>query len=292
MKRLDLPAYESAVLFDTSVAGLADEALRNKFEANRPKVVEAFQLYNESSQTRTWCNLPRAAHGQPDAIVVGTLTKGELVSLYSEGVVKSRGEPRRIYDQIMISAHDECPYCGGIGEMGEEGELGTADHFLPKAYFPAYSVMPVNLVPACRLCNEGMGASFPTDENLQPLHPYLDEDHFFTEKWLFGSVRPGKPLVLDCVVTPPANWPEKDRIRVSAHFEACKLEARYRSRVWSEITPLISQRQTSLRNFSPDQFREHLAVTANEPRLPINGWKRVLYSALVGSDWFCEEEFG
>ncbi len=263
MKRLDLPAYESAVLFDTSVAGLADEALRNKFEANRPKVVEAFQLYNESSQTRTWCNLPRAAHGQPDAIVVGTLTKGELVSLYSEGVVKSRGEPRRIYDQIMISAHDECPYCGGIGEMGEEGELGTADHFLPKAYFPAYSVMPVNLVPACRLCNEGMGASFPTDENLQPLHPYLDEDHFFTEKWLFGSVRPGKPLVLDCVVTPPANWPE-----------------------------LISQRQTSLRNFSPDQFREHLAVTANEPRLPINGWKRVLYSALVGSDWFCEEEFG
>lgn len=292
MKRLNLPAYESTALFDASVAGLANEALREKFEENRPKIVDAFQLYDENSQARTWCNLPRAAHGQPDAIVVGTLTKRELISLYSDGVVKSHGKPRKIYDQIKISAHGECPYCGGAGEMDEEGELGTADHFLPKAYFPAYSVMPVNLVPACRLCNDGMRAGFPTDENLQPLHPYLDDDHYFAEKWLVGSVCPGKPLSLDFEVIPPVHWPEKDRRRVYAHFEACRLEKRYRSYVWPEIIPLISQRQTSLSNFSPDQFREHLAVTADEPCLPINGWKRVLYSALADSDWFCEEDFG
>ncbi|WP_147235265.1 HNH endonuclease [Ruegeria sp. A3M17] len=291
MKRLDLPAYESAALYDSSVAGLADEALRAKFEENRPTVVEAFHLFDENSQTKTWCNLPRAAHGHPDAIVVGTLSKGELVALYDEGVVKSRGEPRRIYDQIKVSARDECPYCGGIGEMGEVGELGTADHFLPKAYFPTYSVMPVNLVPACQVCNKGMGASFPTDEHLQPLHPYLDEDHFFTTKWLFASVRPGDPLAVDYAANPPADWPEKDRLRVAAHFEACKLGSRYRSRVWSEISPLISQRRSSLSSLSPDQFREHLAVAANEPGLPINGWKRVLYSALVSSNWFCDEEF-
>lgn len=291
MRRLDVPPYASAHLFDVSVAGLADAELRAKFEANRPRVLEAFQLFESNSQTKTWCNLPRAAHGHPDAIVVGVLSKRELVSLYDEGVVKSSGEPRRIYDQIKVSARDECPYCGGVGEIGEEGELGTADHFLPKAYFPTYSVLTANLVPACQVCNKGMGASFPTDENLQPLHPYLDEDHFFNTKWLFASVRPGEPLIVDYSVVPPADWSEKDTLRVTAHFKACKLASRYRSRVWSEISPLISQRRSSLRTLSPDQFREHLNVAADEPRLPINGWKRVLYSGLASSNWFCEEEF-
>ena len=291
MRKLDVPPYASTDLYDVSVAGLSDTELRTKFEANRPTVLEAFQLFEENSRTKTWCNLPRAAHGQPDAIVVGSLSKGEMVSLYDDGVVKSRGEPRRIYDQIKVSARDECPYCGGVGEVGEEGELGTADHFLPKAYFPTYSVIPTNLVPACQVCNNGMGASFPTDENLQPLHPYLDDDHFFNTKWLFASVRPGEPLVVDYSVNPPAGWPEKDRLRVAAHFNACRLGPRYRSRVWSEITPLISQRRSSLRTLSPDQFRDHLIVAADEPRLPINGWKRVLYSGLASSDWFCEKDF-
>lgn len=291
MRRLDVPSYASTYLYDVSVAGLADAELRAKFEANRPIVVEAFQLFDDNSQTKTWCNLPRTAHGQLDAIVVGSLSKRELVSLYDDGVVKSSGESRRIYDQIKISARDECPYCGGVGEMGEEGELGTADHFLPKAYFPTYSVIPANLVPACQVCNKGMGASFPTDENLQPLHPYLDEDHFFNTKWLFASVRPGEPLVVDYSVNPPAEWPEKDKLRVAAHFKACKLGSRYRSRVWSEISPLLSQRRSSLRTLSPIQFREHLMVAADEPRLPVNGWKRVLYSGLASSDWFCNEEY-
>jgi 5-methylcytosine-specific restriction endonuclease McrA len=291
MRRLDVPPFASTDLYDISVSELANAELRAKFEANRPTVVEAFQLFDENSLTKTWCNLPRAAHGQSDAMIVGTLSKGELVALYDEGVVKSHGESRRIYDQIKVSARDECPYCGGVGEMGEEGELGTADHFLPKAYFPTYSVIPANLVPACQVCNKGMGASFPTDENLQPLHPYLDEDYFFNTKWLFASVRPGDPLVVDYSVNPPVEWPEKDRLRVAAHFKACKLESRYRSRVWSEISPLISQRSSSLRILSSVQFQEHLIVTANEPRLPINGWKRVLFSGLANSGWFCENAF-
>lgn len=291
MRRLNVPSYPSTHLFDVSVAELSDAELRAKFQENRPRIIEAFELFDQHSISKTWCNLPRAAHGQPEAVVVGCLSKREMVSLYDEGVVKSRGEPRRIYDEIKVSAREECPYCGGVGDIGERGELATADHFLPKAYFPTYSVLPANLVPACQVCNKGIGASFPIEESLQPLHPYLDEDHFFNTQWLFASVRPGEPLIVDFSVTPPAEWAEKDRLRVFAHFEACKLRSRYRSRVWSEISPLISQRRSSLRTFDPDQFREHLQAAADEPGLPINGWKRVLYSGLACSDWFCEEEF-
>lgn len=291
MRKLEMPGFSATELYDESVAGLSDAGLRAKFQTSRPHVVAAFDNFDKESITQTWCNLPKAAHGNPEAIIVGELSKAELVTLYDNGVVKSRGKPRRIYDQIKLSAHNECPYCGGIGEMGEEGELGTTDHFLPKARFPAYSVLPLNLVPACQVCNKGMGSNFPTDPNLQPLHPYLDEAHFFDEKWTTASVREEDPIVLDFDVNPPEGWSEKDRQRVKQHFKDCNLKNRYRSRVWQELAPLISQRNISLRSLSPNHFRGHLLVIAEEPGLPINGWKRTLYCALAASEWFCEMEF-
>lgn len=291
MRKLEIPAYAAIELFDVSVAGLSDAGLRAKFIANRPQIEIAFTAFETETLTKTWCNLPRARLARREAIIAGNLSKAELVDLYVNGVVKSNGRPRTIYDQIKLSAHDECPYCGGIGEMGEEGELGTADHFLPKARFPVYSVLPANLVPACQVCNKGMGSSFPTDPDLQPLHPYLDELHFFNEKWTTASVREDEPIVVDFDIEAPAGWSAKDRKRVGQHFEDCKLKARYRSRVSGELTTVISQRKTSLKTLTAEHFRYHLSVVADEPKLPINGWKRTLYSALANSAWFCKREF-
>jgi hypothetical protein len=291
MRKLNPPNYAAMELYDAAVAGLSDDGLRAKFEENRDHIIAAIGDFDSETTTKTWCNLPRAAHGHSGAIIVGNLTKAELVALYDDGVVRSNSRPRTIYDQIKLAAYNECPYCGGIGEMGEEGELGTADHFLAKARFPAYSVFALNLVPACQVCNRGMGSNFPTDPNLQPLHPYLDELHFFNEKWTIAAVREGDPIVVDFDVNPPAAWPLKDRLRVSQHFIDCNLRTRYRSRVPQELSPLVSQRRTTLSTLSSNDFREHLLVVANVSTLPINGWKRTLYKALAESDWFCEMDF-
>ena len=291
MRKLELPAFGETELYDESVSSLSDAQLRSKFQTNRSHVVAAFNDFAEESATRTWCNLPRAEHGQDNAIIVGNLTKGELVSLYDKGVVRSEGRPRKIYDQIKLSAHGECPYCGGIGDMGQRGELGTTDHFLPKSRFPVYSVLPANLVPACQVCNKGMGSNFPTNPNLQPLHPYLDDAHFFEEKWTTASVREEDPIVVDFDVDPPGSWSAKDRQRVLKHFVDCNLQSRYRSRVYNEVAPLIEQRNTSLKSLSADDFRFHLSVIASMPELPINGWKRTLYYALAASAWFCAKDF-
>lgn len=291
MRQLPAPKYQAMDIYDHSVAGLGDDQLRARFVANRSQVVIAFAAFDAETITKTWCNLPRAVHGNPHAIVLGGLSKADLVSLYNDGVVRSRGTPRTIYDQIKLAAHDECPYCGGIGEMGLEGELGTADHYLPKARFPSYSVLPLNLVPACQVCNNGMGSSFPNDPNLQPLHPYLDAAHFFDQKWTTAFVREGEPIVVDFDVEPPADWPEKDRQRVRQHFADCNLSNRYRARVSQELVPLVSQRKSSLAELGTVHFREHLMTVANEPDLPINGWKRTLYHALANSVWFCEQQF-
>lgn len=291
MKKLEAPTYEATELYDMSVDGLRNEALQTKFRENRPQIVEAFNEFCDKSRTRTWCDLPKAAHGQPNALIVGNLSKAELVQLYVDGVVQSKGAPRKIYDEIKLLAYGKCPYCGGMGEMGEEGGLGTVDHFLPMAYFPSYSVLPINLVPACQVCNKCIGSNFPTEPNLQPLHPYLDNDHFFNEKWTTGTLRQEEPLVVDFDVDPPADWPAIDRERVRQHFRVCNLKERYRSLVWQELAPLISLRKNILRTFSCSEFREYLLSTANEEKLPINGWKRTLYSVLADSAWFCKKKF-
>ena len=287
MKKLTAPAYEATELYDKSVDGLLDEALRTKFIENRPQVVDAFETFYSASLTRTWCNLPRAAHGQLNAIIVGNLSKAELVELYDYHVVRSKGEPRKIYDQIKLSAYGECPYCG----VGEMGSVGTVDHFLPKALFPSYSVLPLNLVPACQVCNKCMGSGFPTEPNRQPLHPYLDAVHFFDQKWTTGTLRDEEPLVMDFDVDPPPDWPGIDRERVIQHFRVCKLGERYRSRAGQELQTLTGLRRSTQRELSPDKFRENLWATAEEPNLPINGWKRTLYSVLADSAWFCERGF-
>lgn len=305
MKKLDLPTCTASRLFDLCVGEVTDDALRGRLAAQKHLVQAKYAEYEDHSGTKTWCELERASHGQEDQLVVGSLTKGELMALYSKSMVKSKGDARNEYDRIRLIARDECPYCGGCGEMvamneddeddeydEDDGEgVGTLDHFLPKACFPAFSILPTNLVPSCGTCNKTMGSSFPTDPNLQPLHPYLDAPHFFEEKWTTATVAEDVLVVVSFGVALPAAWSEKDKLRAAAHFKNCNLPRRYRAKVASELSSVIDQRKTVHRTLTPEAFREILSVVAHNVELPINGWRRTLYCGLVESDWFCSHDF-
>lgn len=284
MKRLASPPHSPLDLYDACVSE-AEGELKAHLAINRNSLDEAAQVFDAHSATKTWCDLPRARHGHREDIVIGTLSKGSLMDLYSSGVVGSTGAPRKIYDDIMVAAKGECPYCGGIGTPR------TLDHYLPKSKFPAYSVLPRNLVPACRDCNTDAGAGFPNTPQNQPIHPYLDKDCFFNERWVYGEVHRSDPIVVTFTVTPPEHWADNDKQRATQHFAACGLAGRYSSRVAGDISPLILQRQSSLAQFSPDQFRDHLNIVSSDANLLLNGWKRTLYHALCSSDWFCDANF-
>lgn len=284
MKKLVPPAHQPLELFDACVAEM-EEAARAPFVASRDQIDASAVAFGDHSATKTWCLLPRARHGHREDIIAGVLTKGALMDLYDEGVVKSSGQPRKIYDEILVAAQGSCPYCAGIGTPR------TLDHYLPKAKFPALSVHPRNLIPACRDCNTDAGAGFSSFEAEQPIHPYLDKDSFFVDRWVRARVIRCNPIVVQFFPSPPEHWEVVDKRRAEKHFRDCKLQDRFGSQVAGELSPLVLQRQSSLAVFSPAQFEAHLRIVANDPKLLLNGWKRTMYLALADTPWFCNADF-
>ena len=284
MKRLPVPTFHELELFDACI-GEMDEIAEEMFTASRPHIQAAANAFAAQSATQSWCHLPRARHGHREDLIAGSLSKGDLMDLYDEGVVKSNGRPRNIYDQILVAAQGRCPYCAGIGSAR------TLDHYLPKAKFPALSVHPHNLIPACRDCNTDAGAGFPQLMNLQPIHPYLDNDSFFSERWIRAEIIRCEPVVVRFFASPPVHWPAVDQQRARQHFEDCGLKDRFSNQVAGELSPLILQRKSTLAVFSSAQFEAHLRVIAEDNNLLLNGWKRTMYLALCESNWFCSADF-
>src|SRR5262245_19880217 len=94
----------------------------------------------------------------PRPLVDGGDQRGvsEMVAVYDNRLVKKTAPGRRIYDKIFTSApNDKCPLCG-------HRNVKTLDHYLPKALFPALTVTPINLIPACSDCNKAKLSTAPT----------------------------------------------------------------------------------------------------------------------------------
>jgi hypothetical protein len=285
MKRIERPTFELMELFDECILELDDGPEKDILLNDRNRVALAAQSYELAGDNQSWWRLPRAAHGNKNAKVAGEITKAHMMNLYTEGTVKSKGRPREIYDDILVRVDGKCPYCGGIGDPT------TLDHYLPKARFPAFSVLPINLVPSCKDCNIEMRAAFAQTADDQSIHPYFDLDHFFTERWAVARVERTDPILVSFDVSPPGHWSAVDKNRVVKHFGDCDLASRYSKQVPGELEPMIAARRSSLRTLPPPAFQELLTDYANSDTLQVNGWRRTLYAALAETDWFYLADF-
>ena len=76
-----------------------------------------------------------------------------------------------------------CPICGSP-------VTGQLDHYLPRKHYPEFSIMRLNLVPACAHCNSGV--KLDTVHGVPPqrfIHPYFD-DWAGNDLWTLDIVRP------------------------------------------------------------------------------------------------------
>jgi len=278
MQKLSLPVFSSSKSYSTCVEGITDDDLRASYEADAYLIEGASIEYTGKAGVAELYAIP-ALNTKDNEHVVGSLTKAQLTKLYSYYMVK-KYPARNIYDEIKASANGKCPFCGGIGQPF------TLDHYLPKANYPQFSVLPMNLVPSCRDCNTGKGTGIALASGQQVLHPYFEDDCFYLEKWITAKIIHSDPITIEFYVDPPNTWSSNFKERALAHFNSFDLASRFSVQVGDEIAMLNHQRSTIMRNYTTEIFKQHLnSVVEGAPF--INHWRAVMYSGLFADDEFC-----
>lgn len=213
--------------------------------------------------------------------VIGPLKKNDLEKLYTQYFADKNKPARKVYDAIKNSAKESCPFCGGIGTPK------NVDHFLPKAHFPQFSVLPFNLVPACRDCNmESKGHGYAIKEEEQIIHPYFEAAHFFNEQWIFANYSAGTgdddPGFFEYCVVPPVTWSETDKKRVAKYFKDFDLATRYATQAAKHLKTVLAQINRNLnKNVPVEEVVEDLLEPVLDECEFVNHWQYAMYQGLI-----------
>lgn len=277
MRSLPLPSMTYSDVLPFCLSGIVDASLHARLSSISATLHASAESYDAHARSERLDLVPRVSS-------VGSVTKEELVNLYSDHLSMTKGAARSVYDQIRNSApNKKCPLCG-------VGTVAVLDHHLPKARYPDLSISPRNLVPACHYCNDTKKARFPKNAGEQTLHPYFD--HRLIElPWLRAVVDEGPPATLVFRADPPASWPHVDQQRVKRHLVVCGLAVLYASNANDEL-PILKPTLAGLYDRGgPVPVREHLEGERDRYRVRPNSWQYAMYDALSSDDWFVDEGF-
>lgn len=279
MMLLDEPLYTFEQTIDECILGVTgNDTLHKNLIASKVGFSNAGMQYRCAAGKAELYAIKPVSVGD-DPIVIDALKKSDLVKLYEQYFRASEKPARKIYDSILNSAQDKCPFCGGIGTPR------NLDHFLPKAYYPQFSILPSNLVPSCRDCNmDGKGENFATSAEKQIIQPYLDSQRFFIEQWIFAiyvAVDNDEPGVFKYRVSPPEAWPEVDKKRARRHFEEFDLAKRYATKAAEQLVTVLGQiRSMEQVGFDISVIKSVLLQPAIEKAQFSNHWQKGMYQAL------------
>jgi hypothetical protein len=286
MRAISPPQIAFADVLTSCVGSISDQTLVNKINAVTPQLSLAANEFAVRAAHADLFQLP-AFTLDDDSRVVGLVTKKELKSLYTSQMVPAKKPARSYYDQLKMSAPlNICPYCGF-------GHVTTLDHYLAKANYPWFSVLPINLVPSCADCNKGKNSSLATTKAAQSLHPYFDQGHYVNNQWLYAEVEQrSNPPSIKFLAIPPTHWQDVDKERVKNHFKDFKLAARFKVQAATELSVLKGELEFYFQEMHAAGVtlalnRKHLAARG----MHINWWKTALFHALSLDDWYCSGGF-
>ena len=208
--------------------------------------------------------------------VHGSISKSDMKILYNQNMVKNK-RGKKVYDKLMsLAPLSRCPFCG-------IGSVSTLDHYLPKAEFPTFSVLPYNLVASCKDCNTGKLASYARTQGAQTLHPYYD--NYTSEQWLFARVIHSSPASIEFYVNAPTYWNQVDKDRVQSHFDNYKLSKRFSIEASNELSDL--REEFILHNSTPIIIQQELQKkTRTYISRYKNSWETAMFQALSQSQWY------
>lgn len=284
MMQLREPQYSIQQTLDECIAGITgNNLLQQKLESSNQDFATLDIDYSNAAIIGELHNIePISTAVYPDPDVTTLLKKSELIKIYEQYFVPTKKPARKIYNALLNSAKDKCPFCGGIGTPR------NLDHFLPKAHFPQFSFLPRNLVPVCRDCNmDGKSDSYATNAADQLIQPYSDKDIFFAEQWVFANYHvenneePGAFLYF---TVPPEAWSEVDKLRVQKHFKDFDLAKRYAIKAAEQLgTVLIQIKKMKQAGNEMADVKSLLLQSGVEAAPFVNHWQTGMYQALICS---------
>ncbi|MBG1267926.1 HNH endonuclease [Nostoc sp. WHI] len=285
MRALATPNDDPQEVYQKCINSITDEDLRTRLNLVTNEIVVAATNYKQKVKAKQLYSIP-PNNCEDDKNALGTVTKKELKDVYSSHMVGRSKPARAIYDSLLSqSPLGKCPFCGF-------GQASTLDHYLPKAKYPQFSVLPFNLVPSCKDCNTGKSTAIATTAEGQSLHPYFDHQNFIDDQWLYAEVIQTTPAFIRFSVKAPDHWDDVSKIRVQSHFKAFKLASRYSLEAGNQLACLRYSLVHSHQLWGLDGIRKQLTIEAQSySRLHSNSWQTAMFQALVASDWYCNGGF-
>jgi len=282
MLRISPPSCTFAKSIDDCIAGMSRLAggIRDRVVAGREPLLASGKGYLDAAAGPGGLSTIPAFIGDEADLVVDRIIKSDLHKMYDNYFVPERKIARKIYDEIMAGSAERCPYCGGIGRPR------NLDHFLPKAHFPQFAVLPVNLVPICRDCNfDGKGDRFARAPEELSIHPYIDDRKFFEQQWIFARYHANHAPIghVEYYVSAPEDWPDVDKARAQNHFGYFCIAGRYSIKAAEQLNSLISQIGIMKGLDISANDIERILMQAVVHSTGVNNWRRCMHQALIAA---------
>lgn len=287
MRAIKKPVLDVKSVYSCCVSGIRNADLRSRLSDIDESILRSSEDFDIKAKSSKLYVIP-ANDCEDTDLVVGNVNKKELKDLYSQQMAVLNKPARHIYDFLLNSApNGKCPFCGF-------GQASTLDHYLPKAKFPFFSVLPYNLIPACKDCNSGAkkAKTASTDQD-QVLHPYYDHQPFISVQWLFSNVIETSPASIMFYVKPPESWDPISQQRVVTHFNDFQLSQRFSIEAAEELSSLRTLLYFFYTKNNAESVREYLKEKfISEFNTHRNSWKTAMYHGLFLCDWYCNGGFG
>lgn len=265
-------------------------------------VVEEMRLYDETgarakSANLGWLQALRADVWSAYEVYATAETCSGLTSIVEDlngneaTALKSnyrrlRSGPMKDFGASLLKRSRTCCLCW-------HAPAGQLDHHLPQGQFPEFSVLTLNLIPVCALCNHSKGSIYRREDGGPSfLHAYLDclpSDVQFLVADIYVDATVS--AVFKVAATP--QMPDSVYKTLGHHFDALELGIMY----GNLASELMVEKLTPIYEYydygGAEAVERYLRVEARgvERVHGLNHWKPVLLTSLAGSRSFCERGF-
>jgi hypothetical protein len=278
MRNLAKPSDDPGAFFLTCISRVRNLDLKSRLTSVQSAIVTAANEFEVAASTATIHKLAL----QEDIFEI--VTKQEMIEIYTNRMAKKDAPGRPLYDKLLSScAHGRCPLCG-------QRVVSTLDHHLPKSQYPALSVVPINLIPACADCNKAKIDSVPKTASQETIHPYFDDVE--SDLWLYAKVVETSPAALHFFVESPIACDAAKAKRIKYHFKVFKLSYLYTSHAATELVNIRDRLAQLFFQAGYEGVVAHLNEEAKSRQSTyMNSWQTAMYKALASSDWYCSGGF-